>query len=146
MVLQRADQRAARSAECDTTAAALVKNNRSPSVLPACCSEKTMAAEEAWTCPVCRDARRDVAYATPCNHTFCLGCILRWARRRASCPLCRTAMKTVRVSVRGDNEYQECIVSPPAVPAPIGFGTITVPSGTAGPSEAARAGGLLPEE
>ncbi|OXB60704.1 hypothetical protein ASZ78_006067 [Callipepla squamata] len=55
-------------------------------------------------------------------------------------------MKTVRVSVRGDNEYQECIVSPPAVPAPIGFGTITVPSGTAGPSEAARAGGLLPEE
>uniref|UniRef100_A0A8V0XXK7 RING-type E3 ubiquitin transferase n=1 Tax=Gallus gallus TaxID=9031 RepID=A0A8V0XXK7_CHICK len=63
-----------------------------------------MAAEEAWTCPICRDVRQDVAYAIPCHHMFCLGCIHRWARLRASCPLCRTAMRTIRVPVRGDNQ------------------------------------------
>ncbi|XP_048795533.1 uncharacterized protein LOC125690845 [Lagopus muta] len=114
--------------------------------------------EEAWTCAICRDVRQDIAYASPCNHTFCLGCIQRWARLRDSCPLCRTAMKTIRVSVRGDNEYVECIVSPPAVPVPVSFGATTSPSGTAAsappsapPSpepmaaEPERVGGLLPE-
>ena len=38
-------------------------------------------------------------------------------------------MKTIRVSVRGDSESVECIVSPPAVPVPVGFGTTTGPSG-----------------
>ncbi|XP_021237273.1 uncharacterized protein LOC110390337 [Numida meleagris] len=112
-------------------------------------------AKEAWTCPVCRDVRWDIAYAVPCNHKFCVGCINRWARLRASCPLCRTAMKTTRVPVRGENQYVEFIVSPPAVPVPVGFGPATGPSGTAAsapPSpehrdvEAARVGGLLPEE
>jgi len=82
-------------------------------------------AAEAWKCPVCRDVRQDVAYTTPCNHMFCLGCIQRWAKLRDSCPLCRTAMQTIRVSVRGDNQYVECIVSPPAVPVPISFSTTT---------------------
>ncbi|XP_031458445.1 uncharacterized protein LOC116234809 [Phasianus colchicus] len=84
-----------------------------------------MAAEEAWMCPVCREVRQDVARAIPCNHSFCLGCIQRWARLRDSCPLCRTAMETIRVSVRGDNQYVDCVVSPPAVPVPVGFGTTT---------------------
>ena len=146
-------------AERNTTAAAPVKeSNLSSSVLPARCSEKTMAAEEAWICSICREARGDIAYAIPCKHVFCLGCIQRWARLRDSCPLCRTAMETIRVSVRGDNEYVECIVSPPAVPVPVGFGPTTGPSGTAAsappsapPSpepmaaEQERVGGLLPE-
>ena len=146
-------------AECNTTAAAPVKeNNLTSSVLPACCSEKTMAAEEAWTCSVCRDARQDLAHAIPCNHTFCLGCIHRWAKLSDRCPLCRTAMKTIRVSVRGDSESVECIVSPPAVPVPVTFGTTTGPSGTAAPAppsappspepmaaEPERVGSLLPE-
>ncbi|XP_021236765.1 uncharacterized protein LOC110389963 [Numida meleagris] len=118
-----------------------------------------MAAEEAWTCSICRDVRRDIAYAIPCNHVFCLGCIHRWARLRDSCPLCRMAMKTTRVSVRGENQYVECIVSPPAVPVPAGFGPATGPSGTAAsappsapPSpepvaaEPERVGGLLPDD
>ncbi|POI20204.1 hypothetical protein CIB84_016049 [Bambusicola thoracicus] len=64
-------------------------------------------------------------------------------------------MKTIRVPVRGDNQYMECTVSPPAVPVPVGFGTTAGPSGTAAAAplsaqhrdvEAARVGGLLPEE
>ena len=64
-------------------------------------------------------------------------------------------MRTIRVPVRGDNQYMECVVSPPAVPVPVGFGTTTGPSGAAASAplsaqhrhvEAARVGGLLPEE
>ncbi|XP_031461305.1 uncharacterized protein LOC116236670 [Phasianus colchicus] len=84
-----------------------------------------MAAEEAWMCPVCREVRQDMACAIPCHHSFCFGCIQRWARLRDSCPLCRMAMETIRVSVRGDNQYVDCVVSPPAVPVPVGFGTTT---------------------
>uniref|UniRef100_A0A8C9G0R5 RING-type E3 ubiquitin transferase n=1 Tax=Pavo cristatus TaxID=9049 RepID=A0A8C9G0R5_PAVCR len=58
---------------------------------------------EEWMCPICREVRQDIATASPCNHLFCVGCIQRWAQLRASCPLCRTAMKTIKVSVWGDN-------------------------------------------
>ena len=34
-------------------------------------------------------------------------------------------METIRVSVRGDNRYVDCVVSPPAVPVPVSFGTTT---------------------
>ena len=43
---------------------------------------KTMAAEEAWTCPICREVQKDIAYAVLCHHEFCLGCILRRAKQR----------------------------------------------------------------
>ncbi|XP_066844653.1 E3 ubiquitin-protein ligase Topors-like [Anser cygnoides] len=121
-----------------------------------------MATEEAWTCPVCRERRKDVAYATPCNHQFCLGCIQRWAKLKASCPLCRTGMRSIRVSVRGEGDYLECIVSPPAVPVPEGFqaGSATAPHSPAAPAPSsvpaeerdaepdprAAVGGLLPED
>uniref|UniRef100_A0A8C2SNF6 RING-type domain-containing protein n=1 Tax=Coturnix japonica TaxID=93934 RepID=A0A8C2SNF6_COTJA len=99
-------------------AAARVPTRRSSPARPAGPSEGSwragMATEEAWMCSICRDVRRDVASANPCKHTFCVGCIQRWAMLRDSCPLCRT-----------------CIVSPPAVPVPVGFGTATGPSGTA---------------
>ncbi|POI20626.1 hypothetical protein CIB84_014165, partial [Bambusicola thoracicus] len=69
-------------------------------------------------------------------------------------------MQTIRVSVRGDNQFVECIVSPPAVPVPVGFGTTaTGPDDDeeflaapppASPEQMAeepeRVGGLLPEE
>uniref|UniRef100_A0A669P2G7 RING-type E3 ubiquitin transferase n=1 Tax=Phasianus colchicus TaxID=9054 RepID=A0A669P2G7_PHACC len=105
---QRATVTSLPLAEQYTTAAAPVKeSNLSSLVLPASCSEKTMAAEEAWTCSICRDVRQDIAYASPCNHMFCLGCIQRWARLRDSCPLCRTAMKTIRVSVPGSGPLSD---------------------------------------
>ncbi|XP_031445083.1 uncharacterized protein LOC116226361 [Phasianus colchicus] len=123
-----------------------------------------MATTEAWTCPICRDARRDIASVIPCSHQFCVGCIQRWARLRDSCPLCRTAMRTMKVSVWGGEHYVECVISPPAVPVPADFqpSTATRPNGTvarapsplpqpsqqtASESEVrARLGGLLPQE
>lgn len=70
-------------------------------------------------------------------------------------------MQTIRVSVRGDNQYVDCIVSPPAVPVPVGFGTTTatvpdtdedllapLPPLSPEPTDAEpeRVGGLLLEE
>ncbi|NXJ08640.1 PHRF1 protein, partial [Odontophorus gujanensis] len=109
-----------------------------------------MAAEDPWTCPVCCDVRRDIACVIPCNHTFCLGCIHRWARLNDTCPLCRTTMKSIPVLLRG-NKFMECIVSPPTLPVPISFSTINGPRGTATAAEqrnveAARVGGLLPAQ
>ena len=73
-------------------------------------------------------------------------------------------MRTIKVSVWGDQHYEECVVSPPAVPVPAGFqpGTATHSNGTAArapsplprppqqtaaePEARARLGGLLPQE
>uniref|UniRef100_A0A8C2Y508 RING-type domain-containing protein n=1 Tax=Coturnix japonica TaxID=93934 RepID=A0A8C2Y508_COTJA len=78
-------------------------------------TQRNMAAEEEWTCSICRDVRQDIAHAIPCNHMFCLGCIHRWATLSDSCPLCRMAMKTIRVSVQLRVEgcfYVFCFISP----------------------------------
>ncbi|NWI53760.1 CHFR ligase, partial [Calyptomena viridis] len=56
-----------------------------------------------WSCPICQDTRKDVASALPCQHRFCLGCILRWVHRNPSCPLCRRTIETVRFSDHADN-------------------------------------------
>ncbi|POI25744.1 hypothetical protein CIB84_010506 [Bambusicola thoracicus] len=105
-------------------------------------SKTTLATTEVWTCPICRDVRRDIASVVPCSHRFCVGCIQRWARLTDSCPLCRTAVRIIKVSVWGDQRYDECIVSPPAVPVPTDFqpGTTTHSNGTA-----ARAPSSLPQ-
>uniref|UniRef100_A0A669QIG4 RING-type domain-containing protein n=1 Tax=Phasianus colchicus TaxID=9054 RepID=A0A669QIG4_PHACC len=63
---------------------------------------RSMAAEEEWVCPICRDARKDIAYAMPCRHEFCLGCILRWGKQQDSCPLCRRVMEVVKVAALED--------------------------------------------
>ena len=72
-------------------------------------------------CPICRDGRKDVAYAVPCCHQFCLGCILRWAKQNNSCTLCRTVMSVIRVAEWDNDEELDFIISPPAQPVPACF-------------------------
>jgi len=72
-------------------------------------------------CPICRDGRKDVAYAVPCCHQFCMGCILRWAKQNNSCPLCRTVMSVIRVAEWDNDEELDFIISPPAQPVPACF-------------------------
>ncbi|POI32113.1 hypothetical protein CIB84_004135 [Bambusicola thoracicus] len=82
---------------------------------------KTMAAEEVWTCPICRDVQKDIAYAVPCHHKFCLSCILCWAKKKKTCPLCRRIMTVVKVAEWDDDNDLDFTICPPAPPIPACF-------------------------
>ncbi|KAF1664830.1 hypothetical protein FQA23_0014828, partial [Aptenodytes patagonicus] len=71
-----------------------------------------MATEPECTCPICHNARNDVAYVMPCLHQFCLGCILRWTRMKPECPLCRRPIEIVRFSVRAEDDYIQYVIPP----------------------------------
>ncbi|NXK15605.1 TOPRS ligase, partial [Herpetotheres cachinnans] len=71
-----------------------------------------MATGTEWSCSICQDAHEDVAYAMPCQHQFCMGCILRYIKRKPSCPLCRRLMETVSFSVRAEDDYLQCAILP----------------------------------
>ncbi|NXA96677.1 TOPRS ligase, partial [Melanocharis versteri] len=70
-----------------------------------------MATEMDGNCPICQDSWKDMASALPCRHRFCLGCILRWARRNPSCPLCRTPMETIRFSEQDEWDYIQLVIT-----------------------------------
>ena len=101
-----------------------------------------MAAETEWSCPICRDAEDDVAYVTPCLHQFCLGCIVRWAKRNPSCPLCRQTVKTIISSVRSEKDFVEMVVPHPS-DAPVAGHQDE--QGAAGPVPSTYEAGLQPE-
>lgn len=52
-----------------------------------------------------------MASVLPCHHQFCLGCILRWALRNPSCPLCRALIKSIRFSEQSEWDYLQCAVT-----------------------------------
>ncbi|NXK01214.1 TOPRS ligase, partial [Corythaixoides concolor] len=68
-----------------------------------------MANETEWICPICQETRDYIAYAMPCDHKFCLACILRWAKMKPECPLCRRQMETVRFPVSAEDGCQDDI-------------------------------------
>ena len=46
---------------------------------------------------------------TPCGHTFCFGCIIKWIVENSnSCPLCRTNIyqKSINNAIELDNEFE----------------------------------------
>ncbi|XP_017693368.1 PREDICTED: uncharacterized protein LOC108508783 [Lepidothrix coronata] len=75
-----------------------------------------MAMEIERNCSICQDTQKDVASALPCRHRFCLGCILRWAQRNPSCPLCRRTIETIRFSDSEDDYLETAITAPEELP------------------------------
>jgi hypothetical protein len=47
------------------------------------------AIQKDWVCSICRDDNQESVVSTQCDHHFHEGCILTWARRTKTCPLCR---------------------------------------------------------
>ncbi|NXQ02708.1 TOPRS ligase, partial [Vidua macroura] len=73
-----------------------------------------MATETEWNCPICRDIPGEIASVTPCVHLFCLGCIVRWAKRKPSCPLCRQVINSIIYSVRSEEDFLEIVLPSPS--------------------------------
>ncbi|RMC15909.1 hypothetical protein DUI87_08114 [Hirundo rustica rustica] len=73
-----------------------------------------MATETEQNCPICRDVPGEIASVTPCVHLFCLGCIVRWAERNPSCPLCRQAIDSIIFSVRSEEDFLEIVLPSPS--------------------------------
>ena len=68
-----------------------------------------------WTCPICEHSQDDVAYTTPCLHQLCYGCALWWVRKKLRYATCGHKIRTIRYSVRSEDDYIECPVPQPAV-------------------------------
>lgn len=100
-----------------------------------------------WSCPICCEVPGDIAHALPCQHEFCLGCILRWLRGTRTCPLCRRLVSTVSFSER-EEDCLHCIVRHPREAGNSGGsrdghdGSAPAEQSAAGPE---AVGGILPE-
>ncbi|KAM6037167.1 uncharacterized protein LJ206_001787 [Theristicus caerulescens] len=115
----------------------------SSSVLPSLLQRaESMAAESERSCPICHDNQDDIAYMSPCLHQFCLGCALRWARQKPSCPLCQSGTTAILFSVWSEDDYLTFEVpGPAAAPA----GDHRDEEGAAGAVPRAQVGAFPPE-
>ncbi|XP_066195644.1 uncharacterized protein [Sylvia atricapilla] len=68
-----------------------------------------------WSCPICREVSDNIAYVGSCLHQFCRACIVRWARKNPSCPLCRQTIHTIISPTPSDQGFVEMAVPQPSV-------------------------------
>lgn len=50
----------------------------------------------ACICSICLDYVSLRGRLSACEHSFCFDCILRWAQRENTCPLCKVRFRRVR--------------------------------------------------
>lgn len=72
--------------------------------------EGQQEAEADNQCSICLGMINNAAYIDGCFHTFCFGCIQRWASMSAVCLLCRRPFSRLLHTVRADDDYQEYVV------------------------------------
>lgn len=65
------------------------------------------------SCPICGHSQDDVAYTTPCLPQLCYGCALWCARKKPRCATCGHKIRTIRYSVRSEDDYIESPVPQP---------------------------------
>uniref|UniRef100_A0A1I7UQS1 RING-type domain-containing protein n=1 Tax=Caenorhabditis tropicalis TaxID=1561998 RepID=A0A1I7UQS1_9PELO len=47
-------------------------------------------------CCICMAVLHNAASCTPCLHTFCIGCIVKWTEKnKGKCPMCRVSVKEI---------------------------------------------------
>jgi hypothetical protein len=64
-------------------------------------------------CAICLERIQDLGYCDPCMHTFCVDCIMKWLRRKQSCPKCRQKVYGIICHVRSDDDYDELVFDSP---------------------------------
>ncbi|KAL2308571.1 hypothetical protein Nmel_001620, partial [Mimus melanotis] len=101
-----------------------------------------MATRAEWSCPICREASGNIAYVGSCLHQFCRGCIVRWATKNPSCPLCRQTVHTIIYPRTSDKGFVEMAVPEFSVFQSAG---LREEPGAAEPQPRARLAGLPPE-
>eukprot|EP00075_Anas_platyrhynchos_P013445 XP_027302698.1 uncharacterized protein LOC113840272 [Anas platyrhynchos] len=95
------------------------------------------------TCPVCQGAPKEPSYVLPCLHRFCFGCIMRWAKRSSTCPLCRQRITSICYSIWAEDDFLEVQLVPDAEAQ---ADSQQDEQGAAEPVPQPAVGGLLPEE
>ncbi|XP_059348978.1 uncharacterized protein LOC132086990 [Ammospiza nelsoni] len=100
-----------------------------------------MATGAEWSCPICREASDNIAYVRSCRHQFCRHCIVRWARKNPSCPLCRQTVHAIICPAPHDQGFTEMVVSEPSVSRSAG----PEESNVAEPQPRSLVAGLPPE-
>ncbi|XP_048148340.1 uncharacterized protein LOC125320248 [Corvus hawaiiensis] len=101
-----------------------------------------MATGAEWSCPICREASGNIAYVGSCLHKFCRGCIVRWARKNPSCPLCRQTVHTIIYPAPPEQGFVEMAVPQPSLPR---SGGPREEPGAARPQPQAHVAGFPPE-
>ncbi|XP_071887142.1 MOB kinase activator 3B isoform X1 [Anas platyrhynchos] len=95
------------------------------------------------TCPVCQVAPKEPSYVLACLHRFCFGCIMRWAKRSSTCPLCRQRITSIRYSIWAEDDFLEVQLAPDAEAQ---ADSQQDEQGAAEPVPQPAVGGLVPEE